>query len=124
MNESSTTPTTNGSVDLKETCATLRHQLNSVLILLLVVSTTMTIFFMRQVSMARKDIELLRPAVADYQTNAAPALQEFTRKLQEYAKTHSDVVPILVKYGVVQVAPPASAPTATPTAAPKPAPKK
>ena len=97
-------PSNNSAEDLKETCAALRHQLNSVLILLLIVSATLTVFFMRQVSMARKDIETLQPIVTDYQTNAAPALQEFTRKLQEYAKSHPDVVPILAKYGVVQVA--------------------
>ncbi|HEU5072374.1 MAG TPA: hypothetical protein VFV96_18390 [Verrucomicrobiae bacterium] len=109
MNE---TPISPGSEDLKETCATLRHQLNSVLILLLVVSATMTIFFLRQVSLARKDIESMRPVITGYQTNTGPAIQEFTRKLQEYAKTHPDVVPILVKYGVVQVGNPSAATTA------------
>jgi hypothetical protein len=72
------------------------------LILLLVVSATMTIFFLRQVSLARKDRDALRPLIADYQTNAIPALNDFTAKLREYAKTHPDVVPLLAKYGVVQ----------------------
>jgi len=115
MNE---TPASNGSEDLKETCASLRHQLNSALILLLVVSATLTIFFLRQVSISRKDRDSLRPVIADYQTNAIPALNEFTAKLREYAKSHPDVVPILAKYGVVQVSN-APAPAGAPAAAPK-----
>ena len=109
MNENSNA---NGSEDLKETCAILRHQLNSVLILLLVVSATMTIFFWRQASLTRKEKDALRSQVTHYQTNTVPALMEFTRKLQEYARIHPDATNILTKYGVMQ-------PLAAPAAAPK-----
>jgi hypothetical protein len=109
------TPVSNEPVDLKETCACLRHQLNSVLILLLVVSSTITIFFLRQVTLARKDRDSIRAGVVEYQQNGIPALNEFTAKLREFAKTHPDVVPILTRYGVVQVSN-----TAPPTAAPAP----
>ena len=102
MNEN---PASTDSEDLKEACAILRHQLNSVLILLLVVSATMTIFFWRQVNLTSKEKEALRSQVTDYQSNAVPALQEFTHKLQEYARTHPDVMPILTKYGAIQPAP-------------------
>jgi hypothetical protein len=99
MNESPASP---GTEDLKETCAALRHQLNTVLILLLIVSGTLTIFFFRQSTLARKDRDLLSQNVTSYQQDAVPALNEFMAKLREYAKTHPDVVPILAKYGVVQ----------------------
>lgn len=111
MNEN---PASNELADLKETCAALRHQFNSVLILLLVVSFTLTIFFLRQVTLARKDRDGIRAGVVEYQQNGVPALNEFTAKLREYAKTHPDVVPILVKYGVVQVS--NTAPAMTPVA--------
>lgn len=91
------------SEDLKDTCASLRHQLNSALILLLVVSSTMTIFFLRQVTLARKDRDTIRPGIVEYQQNGVPALNEFTASLREFAKSNPDVVPILAKYGVVQV---------------------
>ena len=100
MNE---TPASAGSEDLKETCAALRHQLNSALILLLLVSATITVFFLRQSTLARKDRDFLSQTVAEYNANAVPALNDFTGKLREYAKTHPDVVPILAKYGVVAV---------------------
>lgn len=112
MNE---TPVSNESADLKETCASLRHQFNSVLILLLVVSSTLTIFFLRQVTLARKDRDMIRPGIVEYHQNGVPALNEFTDKLREYAKTHPDVVPILIKYGIVQKATNAPAPAAIPT---------
>jgi negative regulator of genetic competence, sporulation and motility len=107
MNE---TPASTGTEDLRETCATLRYQLNSALILLLIVSSTITVFFLRQSTLARKDRDYLSQTVADYQENAVPALNEFAAKLREYAKTHPDVVPILAKYGVVQVTNTAAAP--------------
>ncbi len=99
----------NNNEDLRETCSILRHQLNSAMILLLVVSATMMIFFFRQYSMASKERDALRSQIMEYQTNGVPALQDFTRRLQEYARTHPDVLPILNKYGVMQ-ATPASAP--------------
>ena len=98
----------NNTEDLCETCSILRHQLHSAMILLLVVSATLTIFFLRQYSMAGKEREALRSQVVEYQSNGVPALQEFTRKLQEYGKTHPDVLPILNKYGVMQPAPAAA----------------
>ena len=111
MNE---TPSSNSTEDLRETCATLRYQLNSVLILLLIISGTLMIYFLRQSTLTRKDRDAMSQTVAAYNQNDAPVLSEFAAKLREYAKTHSDVVPILAKYGVVQVSN-APAPAAGPT---------
>lgn len=101
-------PDSNPTDDLRETCSLLRHQLNSAMILLLIVSATISIFFLRQYTMASKERDALRAQVMDYQTNGIPALQEFTRKLQDYGRTHPDVLPILNKYGVMQVPAPAA----------------
>jgi hypothetical protein len=99
---------TNEAEQLRETCSILRHQLNSAMILLLVVSATVSIFFLRQYTMARQERDALRTQITDYQSNGIPALLEFTHKLQEYSKTHPDVLPILNKYGVMQVTPAAN----------------
>jgi hypothetical protein len=107
MNE---TPNSPGSEDLKATCAALRHQLNTVLILLLIVSGTTGIFFLRQVNLARAQIKNFAPVVAEYQQTSVPIIEEFAARLREYGKTHQDVVPILAKYGVVQVTNTAAAP--------------
>jgi hypothetical protein len=114
MNENSTPAT--GSEEAKSccssscSCANLQHQLNSAVVLLLVVSATLTLFFWRQVIVARKDVNAMKLAVAEYQKTSVPTLQDFTRRLQEYGKTHPDVMPILNKYGVNQISnPPAPA---------------
>jgi hypothetical protein len=104
----SDTSISNSSEDLKATCALLRHQLNSVLVLLLVVSATSTIFFMRQAGEAGKQRDAIQRIVTEYNQTSEPALNEFTAKLREYARTHPDVVPILTKYGVLQVNNPAA----------------
>jgi len=100
MNELPSEPKTE---DLKQTCAALRYQLNSVLMLLLVVSGTLTIYFFGQSTQARKQRDAFQQTVDDYNQKTLPVLTDFTGKLREYAKTHPDVVPILAKYGVVQV---------------------
>jgi hypothetical protein len=104
--------TPNGSENSKETCATLQHQLNSVLILTCVVSLTLTIFFFLNFRALQGEVKALRPVVADYQTKTQPALQDLNLKLVEYAKTHPDIQPLLTKYGV-------GIPTNAPVAAPK-----
>jgi hypothetical protein len=99
----SDTPVSNNTEAMQEKCDTLRCQLNSVLVLLLIVSATLTIFFMRQATEARKQRDAIQRVVTEYNQIGVPALNDFTAKLREYAKTHPDVVPILTKYGVMQV---------------------
>jgi len=98
--------------DLRETCASLRHQLNSVLMLLLLVSATMMFFFKRQSSEIGRQRDMLKQIVENYQQKTEPAVKDFSAKLREYGKTHPEVMPILVKYGVVQLTNPAAAPAA------------
>ena len=103
--------TPNGNADLKETCGTLQHQLNSVLILTCIVSMTLTLFFGMNFRALQKDVQSLRAATADFKTKTQPALQNLSEKLVEYGKTHPDIQPILKKYGV---AVPTNAPGAMP----------
>jgi len=104
-----------GQEDLRETCAVLRHQLNSVLILLFLVSSTLAVSFWRQSSQAGKQRDALQQVVESYQQRTEPVVNDLTAKLREYGKTHPEVMPILIKYGVVQMTSPAAA-TATPAA--------
>ena len=109
LNQPTQTP---NQEDLRETCAALRHQLNSVLVLLFLVSATLGFFFLRQSSEVGKQRDMLKQVVENYQRNTEPAVNNFTGKLREYGKAHPDVMPILVKYGVVQLTNPAVAPAA------------
>jgi len=51
---------------------------------------------------------MLQQVVAGYQQQTEPAVNNFSAKLREYGKTHQDLMPILVKYGVVQLTNPAA----------------
>ncbi len=114
----------------------LRHLVVSLLVLLFVVSGTLNLYLLRQVKNARNDLGGIRPQVAqmvaEYKKVREPAMNDFLKKLTDYAKGHPDFVPVLAKYGVrpnaATGAPSAAAmsPSATPPKAspPLPAAKK
>jgi hypothetical protein len=95
--QSSNTPGT-----ANEGCCAMRCQLNTVLVLLIVVIATIALFFGYQIHTSRKDKAAWGPVVAEYDTKTAPRLKELAHRLQEYAKTHPDLTPILTKYGLGQ----------------------
>jgi hypothetical protein len=103
--------------DLQEQCASLRHLLVSVLVLLLVVSGTLTIFLLRQWRFTQSDLNTARPQIAQMTTNyvsANASMSDFLKKLTDYGKTHPDFAPILAKYGVKPNAPTSSVPAGAP----------
>src|SRR5690242_4904241 len=78
------------SNDLKGQFEGLRQTVNMMLVLLVVVSGTLTIFLVRQWRFAKTDLDMLRPQamqiINDYTRVSAPAMQDFVRKLTEYSK--------------------------------------
>jgi len=120
------TPAQPAVSDVQEQLDALRHLVVSVLILLLVVSGTLTIFMLRQWRTVSKELDAVRPQAAkmieDYQKNRGPATDDFLKKIAEYGQTHPDFMPYLKKYGIspsaTTGAPPAAA-VAPPVAPPK-----
>ena len=106
--------------DTNSQIAALQRQVFVLLIALVVVSGTLTIFLYRQASLAGKDITAIKPqaqqVVGVFNQNQQ-MLVKFTEQLVEYGKTHPDFRPVLMKYGLVQQ--PGVA-TANPTAPPAP----
>jgi hypothetical protein len=113
--------------DLQEQFDALRHLVVSVLILLIVVSGTFTIYLLRQWRTVSKELAGYRPQatqmIADYQKNSVPVMGDFLKKVTEFGRTHPDFVPVLAKYNIKPAAATSAPPT---TAAPPPAtpPKK
>ena len=103
-----------------------QRQITNLLILLLVVSGTFSIFLWQQVHHDRLNLDMLaqqerqmaqaQQVIDNYNDQAVPAMSRFFQQLNEYAKSHPDVLPILMKYGLLQEKPEASG------AAPKPKP--
>jgi hypothetical protein len=106
--------------DLQEQVETLRHLVVSLLVLVVVVSGTFSIYILRQLRDAHRELARIRPQVAQmtatYQRAEAPMMQTLMNKFADYGATHPDYVPILAKYGIKPAASAASA--MPPSAAP------
>jgi hypothetical protein len=100
MDETTTTPDVN---DLQAQCQWLRRQIQTILILLILVSATFTLFLWRQVRYAGMDLTQIRPVIEEYNKTLGPQMDDFARKLAEYGRQHPDFNAIYTKYGLSQV---------------------
>ena len=104
----------------------LQHLVVSILILVVVISGTLNIYFLRQWRTVSKDLAAIRPQatkmIADYQKVSGPLMNDFVKKVTDYGRTHPDFAPVLAKYNLQTAAPTGA--TAAPPASAVPAPKK
>ena len=98
--------TDSNQVDLRSELIAIRSQLFALLIALIVVSGTLTVYLYRQASMARKDIDAIKPQ-ADQVINVfnqnQGAVVTFVNDIVAYGQTHPDFKPVLAKYGIAPV---------------------
>jgi len=103
--------------NLSSEIAALRTQVFTLLVALIIVSGTVTVYLYRQASTLRKDIDQIEPQAKQI-INAFNQNQKlmvnFVNSLVAYGQTHPEFRPVLLKYGITP--PPAG--TAAP-AAPK-----
>ena len=95
------------TTDSNSEISALRNQVFVLLIALIVVSGTLTVYLFRQASLMRKDIDSFKQQTQQifvaFDKNKA-LIGGFESQLIAYGKTHPDFVPILAKYGLVQPA--------------------
>ena len=95
------------TTDSNSEISALRNQVFVLLIALIVVSGTLTVYLFRQASLMRKDIDSFKMQTQQifvaFGKNKA-LIGSFESQLVAYGKTHPDFVPILAKYGLVQPA--------------------
>ena len=95
----------------------LKNQVFTLLVALIVVSGTLTVYLYRQVSLAGKDLAQGQQLSAVLGQNET-AVSTFVNKLVAYGEKHPDFQPLLKKYGIAPVpGVPANAPA--PAAPPK-----
>lgn len=107
MNESSS------HSEISAQIAGLRRQAFTLLLALIIVSGTLTVFLYRQASLTRRDIAAVKPQatqIIQAFTQNSPNIQNFIKQLAAFGVTHPDFRPILQKYGIV----PTNAAAATP----------
>ena len=116
------TPSQPAPSNLPAELEALRHLIVSILILTVVISGTLNIYLLRQWRSTSKDLAVIRPQAAqmltEFQKVSGPLMNDFMKKVTDYAQTHPDFLPILSKYGIK----PASAAGVPPTGAKAPAP--
>jgi hypothetical protein len=105
--------------ELRSECESLRQLVASLLVLLLVVSGTLNLYFWRQFRVTKGALDAERPQitqmVAEYDKGQGVAINNFLAKLVDFEKKNPDFAPILAKYGV-RPGQSTSAPPATATA--------
>ena len=99
----------------------LQRQVFALLLALIVVSGTLTVFLYQQARISGKEIDAVKPQaqkiIAAYNENQA-LMANFVNQLVAYGQAHPDFRPVLAKYGIAPVpGVPAAAPP--PAAAPK-----
>lgn len=106
------TPSPTNSGDLQAQIDSLRSLINTILVLVIVVSGTLNIYFWRQFRSSKTDlnniVQQASVVVKEYDTKNGPAVDEFLKRITEYGRTHPDFEPIMKKYQLNQVKPAAA----------------
>lgn len=100
--------------DSNSQIASLQRQVFTLLVSLIVVSGTLTVFLYRQSSLAGRDIDAIKPQaqqiIGAFNQNQA-LMSNFVSQVVAYGQTHPDFRPVLLKNGIVLQQAPAPAPT-------------
>lgn len=120
MNESEANPISNTPTNSDtDRIAALERQISTLLLALVILSGTFTVYLYRQLSIVSSDLQMLKPGamqLIEAVKREKPGMDQFVLKLVEYGKTHPDFKPIVDKYGLnspAVVAPPAASATTT-----------
>ena len=87
--------------DLQAQCENLQQIVSSLLLVLIVVSATLSIYLLRQWRFVKAEVEGVTPQAVQMiteHTNSYAMTQDFVRKVAEYGRTHPDFAPIMDKY--------------------------
>jgi hypothetical protein len=121
-------PAPTGANDLQEQVDALRHLVVSVLILLIVISGTFSIYLLRQWRTVSRELTGYRPQatqiIADYQKVSVPVMTDFLKRITDFGRTHPDFAPILAKYNIKPTAASTGPAPATGAVPPAAAPQK
>jgi hypothetical protein len=88
---------TNSSVN--DQVAALQRQVFALLLALVVVSGTLTVYLYRQASVLGKDVASEKQLIMSVNQGEA-AMISLANQLAFYSRTHPDIAPLLTKYGI------------------------
>jgi hypothetical protein len=85
--------------DTNSEIAALKNQVFVLLVALVVVTGTLTVYLYRQASIANKDFDQNYKAF----TQTQASINTFVERIVAYGEKHPDFVPVLKKYGIAPV---------------------
>ncbi|MGH7953351.1 MAG: hypothetical protein ACREFE_15765 [Limisphaerales bacterium] len=92
--------------EFSDQIAALQRQTFILLLALIVVSGTLTVYLYRQASLTRNDIKNIKPQatklIGAYKQNLA-GITNFVQQLEGFGRTHPDFLPVLKRHGIVPV---------------------
>jgi len=100
-NPSSSSSSPSELKQLQQQYDSLQQLVSSLMLVLIVISGTLSIFLLRQYKFVKSDLDGITPAATQLMTeytNSYAISQDFARKLAEYGRTHPDFTPIMNKY--------------------------
>jgi hypothetical protein len=97
MDENQTTPDVN---ELQAECKWLRKQVQIILVLLILVSATLTLFLLKQVRDVSAGVTGFRAAIDNYNKTEGAVTDDLVKKLADYGHNHPDFNAIYTKYGL------------------------
>lgn len=114
--ENSNTGSTAGSEveNLRKQVSDLRRLLVLSLMALVILGAALDIYARYEMTVIRKELAAQRPqltqVIDDFKNRGAGEIEKFAKALQEYAKTHPDMTPILARYNLAHQSESASTP--------------
>jgi hypothetical protein len=87
--------------ELRGQCSQLQQLVSSMLLILIVVSGTLSVFLLRQWRFVKAELASAQPAAVQMlteHTNSLAFTQDFLKKVAEYGRTHPDFNQITLKY--------------------------
>jgi len=97
---------------LREELHRLRLLLNTTLLAMLLLSVAVNAFLFHQDRTVQTQLNEARRMVQEFQTVKWPLVNKLVTNLQSFAQVHSDLNPILERYGIKPVAPGQASPPA------------
>ena len=83
---------------LAQAYQSLRSAFHITLVMLVILTGSLFVFFLREVSIARRQIAELTQVVVEYEKNSVPLMEDFRTKLLVFTRTHPDFQPIYTRY--------------------------
>jgi hypothetical protein len=96
-------PSPAASEDLRQTCASLRQQINILIFALFLVSATFASYLYIQDRWTNRELQGARTVVLTFEQKEYPQINAFVRQLVEYGKAHPDFDRIIDKYHMSEI---------------------